>query len=396
LGIWEKIVVRAFARSIVETVRHPLVILDADLKVVVANAAFYRALETAPETIEGRGFFTMDGGLEQDSQLRKRLEDVALGHSSFRGHEVHYDAPGLGSRTLILNAHRADSSENDEPMILVEIEDETERRKAHGDLQQLNDDLERRVAERTAELETANRDLLNANLNLVAANRELEAFCYSVSHDLRAPLRAIDGFSQELLESYADGLDEQGRHYLRRVRAATQRMGQLIDDLLLLSRLTRSEMNRARVDLTALAGAVIAELRQAHPDRKVTFRAHSGLTAWADPRLIRIVLENLLGNAWKFTGRNAEAVIEFGCLEREDGPAFFVRDDGAGFVPEYAGKLFGAFQRLHSEREFPGTGIGLATVQRIVRRHGGEAWGEGCLGRGATFYFTIPPSEPRA
>ncbi|QEL16826.1 sensor histidine kinase [Limnoglobus roseus] len=240
----------------------------------------------------------------------------------------------------------------------------------------LNEELELRAREHTRQLE--------------AANQELEAFCYSVSHDLRAPLRALDGFSQELLLRYADRLDEQGRHYLRRVRVGTQRMGQLIDDLLKLSRVTRSEMRSERVDLTALAEAVVAELREREPARNVTFTAHPGLNAVGDTSLLRIVLENLLGNAWKFTAKRPEAVISFTGSEDAGRPVFVVRDDGAGFDMTYAGKLFGAFQRLHSDREFTGTGIGLATVQRVLRRHGGEIRADGAVGRGAAFSFTLP------
>jgi len=244
----------------------------------------------------------------------------------------------------------------------------------------LNDDLERRVLERTTQLESA--------------NRELEAFAYSVSHDLRAPLRAIDGFSQELLQNYSAKLDEQGQHYLRRVRAGTQRMGQLIDDLLKLSRLTRTEMQSVRVDLTALAETVFAEIREREPGRTVSFVAQPGLSAECDPALIRIVLENLLGNAWKFTSKKSTATITFDRTDVAGRSAFVLRDDGAGFNMAFAGKLFGAFQRLHSDREFTGTGIGLATIQRVVRRHGGECWAEGAVGRGAAFFFTLPGKEP--
>ncbi len=237
-------------------------------------------------------------------------------------------------------------------------------------------DLELLVAERTADLELA--------------NKELEAFSYSVSHDLRAPLRSIDGFSRVLLEECEERLDGRHRGYLGRIRAATQRMGNLIDDLLKLSRVTRAEMNHTNVDLTALAHAIVADLRGSSPPREVVVEIHPGVTATGDPVLLRALLENLLGNAWKFTGKTAAARIEFGCTR--DGsaqPVYFVRDNGAGFDPAYAHKLFDAFQRLHGVEDFPGTGIGLATVQRIVRRHGGRVWAEGAVGRGATFYFTL-------
>jgi PAS domain S-box-containing protein len=235
--------------------------------------------------------------------------------------------------------------------------------------------LEERVAERTAEL--------------AAVNRELAAFSYSVSHDLRAPLRSMSGFSEALLEDYADVLDDTGRDFLRRVHQAGRRMAQLIDDLLNLSRLTRSEMSREPVDLSALAQSIAAELQQGEPERKAEFIIAPGLDAIGDPGLLRVLLENLLGNAWKFTGKVAHARIEFGAAEADGDLAYFVRDNGAGFAMTYSDKLFGPFQRLHAESEFPGSGIGLATVQRIVFRHGGRVWAEGEEGRGARFFFTL-------
>jgi light-regulated signal transduction histidine kinase (bacteriophytochrome) len=258
-------------------------------------------------------------------------------------------------------------------------------------------DVERVKAEAAnQELREAFESLRRAKEAAEAANRELEAFSYSVSHDLRAPLRAIDGFSQALLEDYHNLLDAKGRDYLERARAATQRMSQLIMDLLKLSRLTRGELNLAVVDLSALARAVAADLRKSQPQRQVAFRITEGLTAEADPHLLRVALENLLGNAWKFTSKRDEATIEFGAAEVKGTTAYFVRDDGAGFDMTYAAKLFGTFQRLHSEREFPGTGIGLSLVQRIVHRHGGEVWAEGEVGRGAGFYFTLHPPATRS
>jgi signal transduction histidine kinase len=224
---------------------------------------------------------------------------------------------------------------------------------------------------------------------LEAVNRELEAFSYSVSHDLRAPLRAIDGFSQAVLDDYADRLDETGRDYLRRVREGSGKMLRLIEDMLALSRLSRAEMHRETVDLSAVAREVSKELYRGRPERRVRFVIAEGVKAEGDARLLRVVLENLLGNAWKFTGRHGSARIEFG-REVSDGKVVcFVRDDGAGFDPAHADRLFGVFQRLHSAEEFEGTGVGLATVQRIIQRHGGGVWAEGAVERGATFYFTL-------
>jgi light-regulated signal transduction histidine kinase (bacteriophytochrome) len=246
--------------------------------------------------------------------------------------------------------------------------------------------LEQRVLERTHALNES--------------NKELEAFCYSVSHDLRSPLRGIDGFSAALLEDLDGKLDPSSANHLHRIRAATQRMGTLIDDLLGLSRVSRSDLTITPVDLTAMAQAVVAELRAGQSDRVVDVTIADGLDAMGDARLLRQVLDNLIGNAWKFTGRKEQARIEVGARPNGDGRAYFVADDGAGFDMAYAGKLFGAFQRLHTDREFEGTGIGLATVRRVVSRHGGRIWAEGETGRGATFFFTLrsgdaaPTAEP--
>ena len=237
-----------------------------------------------------------------------------------------------------------------------------------------------------------NRLLRQARDELEIANKELESFSYSVSHDLRAPLRAIDGFSRILLEDYQDKLDDDGKDSLARIRAASQRMGQLIDDLLQLSRITRAEMHRVPVDLSALARAVCDELKITEPARRVEFVIKPGLVTKADAGLMRAALENLLGNAWKFTGHRTDVKVEFGSRLEGGERVFYVRDNGVGFDMKYDSKLFGAFQRLHTSAEFPGTGIGLATVQRIIHRHGGRVWAEGETNRGATFYFSLPPA----
>jgi PAS domain S-box-containing protein len=254
--------------------------------------------------------------------------------------------------------------------------DITARKHAEEQVRELNTKLEQRVVARTAEL--------------AAVNKELEAFCYSVSHDLRAPLRGLDGFSQALLEDYGDKLGDDGQHLLQRIRAGSQRMGQLIDDLLNLSRVSRSELRREPVNLSSLAGDIVEELRSHDPHRDVALRIADNLTADGDPQFLRVVLENLLGNAWKYTAKQPHATIEFG-LDCDNGqPSFFVRDDGVGFDMQYVDKLFTPFQRLHAVNEFPGTGIGLATVQRIVHRHGGRVWAEAEVNKGATFHFTLP------
>jgi PAS domain S-box-containing protein len=258
--------------------------------------------------------------------------------------------------------------------IISAVRDISERKRM-DELRSLNVELEQRVHERTAQLESI--------------NKELEAFSYSVSHDLRAPLRTLDGFSQALLEDYADKLDDTGQNLLRRIRAGSQRMGQLIDDLLQLSRLSRAEMRMAQVDLSAMAQEIAAELREQNPSREVKLIVGEGMVVRGDIRLLRVALGNLLGNAWKFTGKQPEACVEFGVTEHDQKPVYFVRDNGAGFDMAYADKLFGAFQRLHGMTEFEGTGIGLATVQRVLQRHGGRIWAEAAVNKGATFYFVL-------
>lgn len=228
---------------------------------------------------------------------------------------------------------------------------------------------------------------------LEAVNKELEAFSYSVSHDLRTPLRSIDGFSLALLEDYADKLDAGGKEFLRRIRTASQRMALLIDDLLKLSRISRDEMRLEVVDLSAMAKDILDELQQQEPGRQVECVIPGGIKAQGDSHLLRAALENLLGNAWKFTSKKPVARIELGVSRLNGQPVYFVRDDGAGFDMSFAGKLFGAFQRLHSAAEFPGTGVGLATVQRVVFRHGGSISAEGAAGKGATFSFTLPENQ---
>ncbi len=250
------------------------------------------------------------------------------------------------------------------------------------ELQQHATKLEQRVAERTRELEKRAAELL-------AANNELDAFAYSVSHDLRAPLRSIDGFSQVLLEDYATQLGDGGRDSLQRVRAASQRMATLIDDLLKLARVTRAEMRTEHVDLSAIARDIVVDIQRAAPDRPVEFAITPGLEAQGDSRLLRVVLDNLLRNGWKYSSKRPHARVEFNGLDENGERVFVVKDNGAGFDMRYADKLFGVFQRLHSAAEFEGTGVGLATVRRIINRHGGRIWAEGVVDQGATFYFTL-------
>ena len=330
------------------------------------------------ETISSRSLFTVRQGLNERFPQNICALTLAENAESFIG------TPLLGSDGEVTGIM---GIVNDEPlddiamlqpileMFAARAVAELERQKADQAIRNQRDELERQVAERTAELS--------------ASNHELEAFAYSVSHDLRAPLRAIDGFSLALLEDYGDSLDETGGRYLQRVRAGTQRMGDLIDDMLQLSRVNRGDFNLQQIDISAMAEEVFQRLQATAPERQVKIDVMPGMNAQGDRRLLGILLENLLGNAWKYTGKQDDAQISFACTRQGDERIFYVRDNGVGFNPQYTDKVFEAFQRLHSSSEFEGSGVGLATVQRVVKRHGGRVWAEAEEGEGATFYFTL-------
>ena len=307
--------------------------------------------------------------------IMQSLDQVLAGQSHYRA-EFRIAWPD-GSVHWIEHWGHAYMDEAGKPSRMIgTCMDITGRKQAEEKIYRLTADLERRVAERTEQLE--------------AANQELEAFVYSVSHDLRAPLRGIDGFSLAIIEDAGDRLDNETCEALAIIRAETQRMGQLIDDLLNLSRVTRSAMRREPVNLSEMAASVGAALAQRDPKRRVSFAIAPNLMVSADARLLQIALENLLGNAWKFTVGCENAVIEVGSEQNGSETIYFVRDNGAGFDMAYADKLFGAFQRLHTTSEFAGTGIGLTTVQRVILRHEGQVWAESRVGRGAVFFFTLP------
>ncbi|WP_306535640.1 PAS domain S-box protein [Geobacter sp.] len=341
---------------------------------------------------------------------RTEVIRLALESEKFARSEVEYRRKDGSFFIATLSMRVVRSDNGDIAFFEGFVEDITERTHAEREIIRLNTDLEQRVRERTAELEGANSalkqeieyrkkaqeevirlnlDLLRQKAALQAVNRELESFSYSVSHDLRAPLRHLDGYSRILEEDCALKLDESERKYLRRIRTAAAKMDRLVDALLQLSRMTRTEIALHPVNLSAMARGIMEELGRSGPDRNVAATIEDGVVVKADPRLMRIVMDNLLGNAWKYTSQKEGALIEFGTTETRGRRVCFVRDNGAGFDMAYANKLFGAFQRLHREDEFEGIGIGLATVQRIIHLHGGEVWAEGVEGEGATFYFSV-------
>jgi len=304
---------------------------------------------------------------ELESALRKVLEEGR----PLRGVEDGGGMPAVERRSFVGTYHPLRRPDTQEIFGVAAVLVDT----AHARTRLIAHRIEETVRQRTAEL--------------AAANQELETFSYSVSHDLRAPLRAVDGFAQALLEDHGASLPPDAREHLDEIRRAAERMAQLIDDLLQLSRVTRTPLRVADVDLSALARRVAETLAREHPERSVAMHVEEGVHAPGDEHLLRIVFENLLSNAWKFTSRVAAPEVWFGTTMHEGHPAFFVRDNGVGFDMRYAGRLFAAFQRLHTQKEFPGTGIGLATVQRIVRRHGGRAWALSSPGAGTTIFFAL-------
>ncbi len=373
-----------YTRSLLEASLDPLVTINAEGKITDLNEASVQATGAPREQILGSDFsdYFTEPAKARASYQRVFSEGfvrdypLALRHISGRVTDVLYNA------TVYRDAHGHALG------VFATARDITTLKAVESEIRQLNAELEQRVAERTTQLDTA--------------NQELESFCYSVSHDLQSPLRAINGFSRALLEDYAERLDGKARDSLRRVVAGAQRMDQLIADLLMLSRITLEQMRRAPFDLSALVGVVANEVKLTMPGHTVEFVGVANLVVQGDVGLLRIALTNLLENAWKFTSKQVTARVEFGSTERGGETVYFVRDNGAGFDLAYAGKLFSPFQRMHKAREFPGTGIGLATVRRIVHRHGGRIWAEAQIGKGATFYFTLPsrftekPTDPPA
>jgi signal transduction histidine kinase len=377
-----------------ETLPGVCAILSPDFRVLAVNEAFERASMRPKEAVIGRVLFEAfphnpdDDPSEGMNKLRESLERVRNTRLPDALPFYRYDIESPVDRGAYLERYWS-------PVNTPVLADDGELQFIIHHAEDVTDIvlLEKRHAERVraaeAVIEQEHERLVDSNVALEAANEELEAFCYSVAHDLRAPLRGIQGFSQALLEDYEKSLDPKGQQYLQRVSAAALRMSELIDDLLTLSRISRSPLTRGQVDLSAIAGAVVTELHR-QTDRRLDVTIAPGVVATGDARLLQIALENLLDNAWKFTAHTASPRVEFGVEMVDGGRVFFVRDNGAGFDEAYASKLFAPFQRLHSDKDFAGTGIGLATVQRIVRRHGGRVWARAAINSGAAFYFTLP------
>jgi PAS domain S-box-containing protein len=359
--------------AIVEHTREAIAVHDLDQGIRFWNRGAERLFGIPREHAVGRTYAQLLG---QGASLPDEGFRALLGNGEWTG-ELECVAASGQMLTIERHCTLLRDPAGRARAVLTSNADVTERRRAEKEIVLLSNVMEQRIRRRTAALEESNKDL-----------RE---FAYSLAHDLRAPLASIDGFSSQLELRLADTLDEKSRHYLRRVRAGVKMMSDLTDGLLGLADLSNTELLHQQVDLSALAHTVVERLREAEPSRDVTIVVNETWPVRGDVRLLADVLQNLLGNAWKFTSKRPQAHIEFGATQREDDGAyvFFVKDNGAGFDAEYAHKLFGVFQRLHGVHEFEGTGIGLAMVRKIVTRHGGNVWAEGRPGEGATFYFTL-------
>jgi len=362
---------RVYAENIVDTVREPLLVLDAGLRVHSANRSFYQIFQVTPQHTEGKPLYELGNGQWDIPALRPLLAEILPQHTSFQDFEVEEDFPGIGRRTMLLSARKLFRVGNSTDSVLLAIEDITERKCAEAQLQQLNAELKERA------------------LALESANRELEAFTYSVSHDLRAPLRHMDGFSKILAEEFAPHLPAEGQRMVGRIRAGARHAGELVDDLLSLSRVGRTELKLEIVGLKGVVEGAVRNLEGEAQGREIEWRVGELPFVECDARLIQQVFANLLSNALKFTRPRTKAVIEVGTREQDGQAVVFVRDNGVGFSMKYADKLFGVFQRLHRPEDFEGTGVGLATVQRIVHKHGGRVWAEAELDKGAMFSFTL-------
>ena len=366
---------REYAESIIETVREPLAVLDTHLRVISVNHSFYETFKVTPEDTEGALIYNLGNRQWNIPELRVLLEEIIPRDNQFKDFEVDYDFPTIGRKIMLLNARQIYSKGIGAHRILLAVEDITERKKAEEEIRKLNEDLKDRA------------------IILEAAYKELETFSYSVSHDLRNPLLGMTSLSRLLLERYSDDLDAKGRQFLSIIHSTIQRLLQLIDDLLTFSRSEHQPLKASDIDMSELAKVLFEELQSMTPGRALRLNIKTLPPARGDPSMIRQVFLNLLSNAIKFTRPKGAGVIEISCAVEENQNVYCVKDNGVGFDMRYAGELFGVFQRRHTVDEFEGTGVGLAIVQRIVQRHGGQVWAEGEVDEGAAFYFALPRGE---
>jgi PAS domain S-box-containing protein len=364
---------RSFLQSIFDGIQDGISVLDKDMNIIKVNL-WMENMYGGTTPIIGKKCYQV---YQQKKELCSWCPAVkTLETGEVQSSVVPYPSENKPKGWIVLSSYPLKDAKGNVVGIIEHVKDITDKRKAELELEAYRQHLEELVEIRTKELGEA--------------NKELEAFSYSVSHDLRAPLRSMDGFSQIILEDYKEKLDDDAKGYLKRIREASQRMAQLIEDILTLSRVTRHEIHKKEIDISGIANEVIKDLKSAEPLRKIDVTVSPKLKVNADGNLMKVVLENLIGNAWKFTQTRPGARIEVGSVDIAGEKAYFVKDTGVGFNMAYADKLFGPFQRLHSEKEFPGTGIGLASVKRIITRHGGRIWADSKVGKGATFYFTLP------
>lgn len=372
----KKLLEAAFTEEAFNSISDALIGLDKEGHILLINPAGEILLGTNAESVSNKLWEQIIPVAEENDRdkLRKIIKSVASKHAASGAIDLDLIVDTMITKSVELRAcstHKRGSTLK----VLLVIRDITERKKSESELAKYRDHLRELVQERTEELSRI--------------NQELNTYNYSVSHDLRSPLRAIDGFSLVLLEDHSAELDEQGQDYLQRIRSATKRMGELIDDLLMLSRISIDGLDKQRVDFSALAEKVVSVLREQNSNRELTVNIQNGISCYGDPRFLRILLENILGNAFKFSGEVEKVIIDVGQITKKGQSIFFVRDNGIGFDMAYSDELFNIFHRLHTDRHFEGTGIGMAIAERIVQRHNGHIWAEGKIAEGATFYFTL-------
>lgn len=362
---------RDFAEAIIFAIREGLVVLDSSLRVIRVNEAYQELFEIDDEYVKGRDFFRISNGIWNIDPLRKLIHELKEQDRSFENLEISVELSKAGKRILLINGRPIPNNGGKTDTLLITFRDLTKYRTAKEEIMRLNSVL------------------VDQNVRLMAANDELEAFTYSASHDLRAPLRAMHGFSKILLDEYSDSLNDTGHHYLERISANAEKMNNLISDLLRLSRITKAELAKSDVNLSELVKKFGEELKNRYPERDVKFKIEDDIVVQGDQRLLQQAVENLLQNAWKFTREEEKAVIEFGQTSSGDEEEYYVRDNGVGFDSNKSDEMFKPFARLHSTEHFSGTGIGLSLVRRIIQRHGGKVRAEGRQGEGAVIYFSL-------